>query len=290
MNFELSDEQTTIKRTAREFLAAREADWGSLVDLGWPGLFIAEEHGGMGLGMVELAVVAEELGYALARTPLQSSWAAALLVHDGDVLSALASGSERGTIAEDGLAFDAEGADVLVTGEGWTRDFSAAPVDGLDLTRPLFEVSPGSTPEAADRVQLMLAAESVGIAQRCLELSVEYAKERRQFGKPVGSFQAVSHMCAQMLLETESARSLVLNAAWCLDHAPDDAPLAVAMAKAYASDAGVRVAGTAIQVHGGIGMTWEHDLHLFLRRAQVNAQSFSPARACRERVAELLSL
>ena len=122
------------------------------------------------------------------------------------------------------------------------------------------------------------AAESVGVAQRAMEMAVDYAKERKQFGRPIGSYQAVSHRCAQMLLEVEGARSAVYWAAWALDHEPETAPVAASMAKAYASDAGRRVPRAALQVHGGIGFTWEHDLHFFLKRAQANARMYGDAR------------
>ena len=120
----------------------------------------------------------------------------------------------------------------------------------------------------ASRAYTALAAELTGVAQRALEMAVEYAKERKQFGRPIGSYQAVSHRCAQMLLETEGARSAAYYAAWAADNEPETAPLAASMAKAYASDAGTRVTGASLQVHGGIGFTWEHDLHLWLKRAQ----------------------
>src|SRR5581483_1869829 len=116
-------------------------------------------------------------------------------------------------------------------------------------------------------------------------MSVEYAKDRKQFGRPIGAYQAVSHRCAQMMLETEGARSVTLWAAWALDHEPETALRAASMAKAYAGDAGFRVAATAIQVHGGIGFTWEHDLHFFFKRASANLHAFGDPRWHRERVA-----
>ena len=133
-----------------------------------------------------------------------------------------------------------------------------------------------------------MAAESVGVAERALELSVAYAKEREQFGRPIGTYQAVSHRCAQMLLEVEGARSVVYWAAWARDHEPETAPLAVSTAKAYASDCGTRVTESALQVHGGIGFTWEHDLHFFLKRARGNASAYGDARWHRDRVAALV--
>ena len=120
-----------------------------------------------------------------------------------------------------------------------------------------------------------------------MEMAVEYARDRKQFGRPIGAYQAVSHRCAQMLLETEGARSASYYAAWALDHEPQSAPLAASMAKAYASDAGWRVTASALQVHGGIGFTWEHDLHFFLKRAKAGGLLYGSAGEHRERVAEL---
>jgi alkylation response protein AidB-like acyl-CoA dehydrogenase len=123
-----------------------------------------------------------------------------------------------------------------------------------------------------------------------MEMAVEYAKDRQQFGRPIGVNQAISHRCAQMLLEIESARSATLYAGWAADHEPETLALAGAMAKAYASDAGWRVTASALQVHGGIGFTWEHDLHFFLKRAKSDAHLFGTASEHRERVAELSGL
>jgi alkylation response protein AidB-like acyl-CoA dehydrogenase len=297
MNFELSEDQRTIKSTAREFLAARyplpevrrlaleggfaDEAWREIVELGWTE--VAD------LGTVEMVVVAEELGHALAPTPLQSTWAAGLL--------APLEPAQRGAVVVDGLAADAGEADVLVAWDGTSARVLAGaslePVRALDPTRPLFRVSGGSPGEPRDaghgwlRATAMNAAESVGVAARAMEMAVQYAKERKQFGRPIGSYQAVSHACAQMLLEVEGARSAVLWAAWALDHEPETAPLAVACAKAYASDCGRRVTRMALQVHGGIGFTWEHDLHFFLKRAEANAHAYGDAAAQRERVAAL---
>ena len=304
MNFDLSEDQRTIKSTAREFLAARyppaevrrlaledergftDAQWREMVELGWPE--IAE------LGTVEMIVVAEELGYALAPTPLQSTWAAGLLgasLEDG----------QRGALVIDDLAFDAGTADVLVDWDGApVAGASVEPVRGLDPTRRLFRVisdpsapgSPGSGDVARGRMRatVMNAADSVGVAERAMEMAVAYAKERKQFGRPIGTYQAVSHACAQMLLEVEGARSAVYWAAWALDHEPETAPLASACAKAYAGDAGRRVPRAALQVHGGIGFTWEHDLHFFLKRGEANAHMYGEGPEHRDRIAELAGL
>jgi alkylation response protein AidB-like acyl-CoA dehydrogenase len=175
------------------------------------------------------------------------------------------------------------------------------PVDTIDSTRRFSRVTPGGGGEeltggrgsAADSIApiaVALAAELVGVSQRAMEMAVEYAKDRQQFGRPIGAYQAVSHRCAQMLLETEGARSATLYAAWTADHEPESLQLAGSMAKAYASDCGWRVTASSLQVHGGIGFTWEHDLHFFLKRAKADGHLFGSAREHRERVAELAGL
>jgi alkylation response protein AidB-like acyl-CoA dehydrogenase len=298
VNFDLSDDQRTIKSTARELLAARfplsevrrlaledergwtDAQWQEMAELGWPE--IAE------LGTVEMVVVAEELGYALAPTPLQSTWAAAALGAQLD--------GGRGAVVVGELSADAGTADVLVDWDGSIiTGAQIESVRSLDPTRRWFRVSGGSRAggggadleRGRGQVAVVNAAESVGLAQRAMEMAVEYAKERKQFDRPIGSYQAVSHACAQMLLEVEGARSAVYWAAWALDHEPETAPLAVSVAKAYAGDAGRRVPRAALQVHGGIGFTWEHDLHFFLKRGKANAYAFGDPRWHRDRVAEL---
>jgi alkylation response protein AidB-like acyl-CoA dehydrogenase len=347
MNFDLSEDQQEIKRTARELLAARypweevrrlaleeergftDEQWAEMVSLGWPGLAVPEEQGGQGLGAVDQAVIAEELGYACAPSPLHSTWAAARLLAVAGEAGRLADGA-RGAVAqvdegatalssltdpvtrlEDGRVHgvkvavpDAASADVLVVTVAGGRhalvEAGAAdiePVEALDPTRRLstvrfdgargVELSGEDWERAWLAIAVFTAAESVGVAQRAMEMAVAYAKDRKQFDRPIGSYQAVSHACAQMLLETEGARAAVLWAAWALDHDPAAAPLAASVAKAYASDAGRRVPVAALQVHGGIGFTWEHDLHFLLKRGQANARMYGDARWHRDRVAEL---
>jgi alkylation response protein AidB-like acyl-CoA dehydrogenase len=204
---------------------------------------------------------------------------------------------------------DAAAADLLVvTAAGRRHAVVGAGASGLTLeraeavdpTRRLYTVRFDGTPaeeltgSAGDfelawlAIAAFVAAETVGVAQRALEMAVAYAKERTQFGRPIGSYQAVSHACAQMLLEVEGARAATYWAAWALDFEPETAPLAVSVAKAYASDAGRRVTAAALQVHGGIGFTWEHDVHLLLKRAQANARDCGDARWHRDRIAELV--
>lgn len=331
MNFDFSDDQQAIKRTAKELLAERfklerlrelaEAEryddevWRELSELGWPGIFVAEEHGGQGLGTVELAILMEELGYALAPIPFLSNAAAGLVLqHAGSDeqrerwLPGIASGEARGTVGvlaggEAPLVPDADSAEliVLLDGDsGTVVERSAAevePVATIDLTRRFARVrADGGEPLAGDpapgrdRIAIALAAELTGVAQRAMEMAVEYARERKQFGRPIGSYQAVSHRCAQMLLEVEGARSTTYYAAWTAESEPESLSLAAAMAKTYASDAGWRVTASALQVFGGIGFTWEHDLHFFLKRAKADGQLFGSAREHRDRVAELAGL
>jgi alkylation response protein AidB-like acyl-CoA dehydrogenase len=329
MNFDFSDDQHAIKRTAKELLAERfkmervrelaeageydEATWKELCELGWPGIFIGEEHGGQGLGTVELIILMEELGYALAPLPFLSNAAAGLLIDAAGSdeqkerwLPGIASGEACGTVGilkgdgEAKLVPDADSADVIVlTGHEGARivergEAEVEPVDTMDATRRFARVrAEGGDPLEGDRMPGLartaaaLAAELTGIAQRAMEMSVEYARDRKQFGRPIGSYQAVSHRCAQMLLETEGARSASYYAAWCGDDEPETLSLAACMAKAYASDAGWRVCTSALQVHGGIGFTWEHDLHFFLKRAKVDAMLYGSAREHRDAVADL---
>ena len=176
---------------------------------------------------------------------------------------------------------------------------SIKPMPGMDQTRKLYSVRFASTPaeklgessglgKALDVATAALAAEMVGGMQRTLEITVEYAKTRKQFGKPIGSFQAVQHQCADMYLETESARSAAYYAAWALEENTPDAAVAVSIAKMYASDASRTVGNRGIQIHGGMGFTWENDLHLYYRRAKASETAFGDATFHRERIARLV--
>jgi alkylation response protein AidB-like acyl-CoA dehydrogenase len=312
-----------------------DEQWQAVAELGWPALVVSEDDGGLGLGVVELAVLQEQLGYALAPTPLLSTVATALAIsaagspeQRAELLPGLAEGERRGTVAPvpaSSLGFldhvltgtleavpDAGGADLLVVPTGHNHlsvvdlrgeGVRVEPVKGLDPTRRLSTITLDDAPStslgaadgaalarARDIITVAVAAESVGVAQRAMEMAVEHARDRQQFGRPIGVFQAVSHPCAQMLLEVEGARSAVMFAAWALDASPDEAPLAAAMAKAYASDAGWRVPAAALQVLGGIGFTWEHDLHFWLKRGRANAAAWGDARSQRARVADLIGL
>src|ERR687895_561268 len=294
-----------------------EATWRELCELGWPGIFIGEEHGGQGLGTVELIILMEELGYALAPLPFLSNAAAGLVLAAAGSepqkerwLPGIASGEARGTVGllkDDGeakLVPDADSAEViLLLGHEGARiverdQAEIEPVDTMDATRRFCRVRGGEAGEALEgdripgisRAAAALAAELTGVAQRSMEMAVEYAKERKQFDRPIGAYQAISHRCAQMLLEVESARSTTYYAGWAADHEPESLAIAASMAKAYAADAGYRVSSSSLQVHGGIAFTWEHDLHFFLKRARADAALFGSAREHRERVAALAGI
>jgi alkylation response protein AidB-like acyl-CoA dehydrogenase len=219
---------------------------------------------------------------------------------------------------------DAGGAEVLVVvarvgGEGEegigvfavpreTAGVEVEAMPSMDLLRPLYEVSfrgvklpadalLGGDRDAwqrvarvLDRARVMIAAEMLGGAEKCLESSVAYAKERVQFGKPIGVNQAIKHKCADMLFEVESAKSITYYAAWAAREDNDEAPLTAAMAKAYVSDAYRHVSAENIQIHGGVGFTWEYDCHLYLKRAKSDEAWLGDAAYHRERVAQMLAL
>ena len=331
MRYDLSDEQNAIKQSARDFLGKRYdirkvrelaetgnydiSIWGEIADLGWTGLTIGDELGGQGLGMVELAVLLEEFGYAVAPSPFFSNAAAGLLLqHAGSAaqkqrwLPDIAAGKVTATVGvldQRGRALvpDAGMASIIILVDGESARLIQGPVgrdtrvETLDLTRHFYPVEAadgepleGDVGAGMDLVEIALAAELVGVSQRALEMAVDYAQQRTQFGRPIGAYQAVSHRCAAMLLETESARSATLFAAWTAGSEPARVPLAASVAKVAAADAGWHVTASALQVHGGIGFTWEHDLHLLLKRAKVDGHLFGSASRHRERVAEFSGL
>ncbi len=299
-------------RAAAEGAEYDPALWQELCSLGWPGIAVADVYGGQGLGAVELAVLLEELGYACAATPFLSTAAAAAAIQacGSDAqrarwLPALASGEATAGIGTRALCADGVGASVLVlldrpSGEpmlATPTNADVAPLESIDPTRRYASVSGGdaeplgsgggAAAAGSDRIRAAIAAEVVGVAQRALEMTLEYVKERRQFGVPVGSFQAVQNRCAQMLLDTESARSTALFAAWAADAAPERLPEAAALAAAAAADGGRSVTASAIQAHGGIGFTWEADVHWLYKRAQLDAALLGGARRHRATLAAL---
>jgi alkylation response protein AidB-like acyl-CoA dehydrogenase len=299
MRFAFTEEQEELRRQARSWLAEHyppervaelaegeagwdPASWRELAELGWLGVSVPEERGGAGLGFVEEALLLEELGRALYPGPYFATVALALPVLAPERQAEVAAGEARWSAALDGWLVPDLGAveRVIVARDG---KLLAVPAEGetletTDATRRLGRLRAGADGEelgpdgalAAMRTRAFaaLAAEAVGVAQRALELSVEHAKTREQFGRPIGVYQAVSHPIADTYVETELARSLAYWAVWCVAEGEEEAPLAAAAAKAYAAEAAVAACERAIQVHGGIGFTWEHLLHRYYKRAQ----------------------
>jgi alkylation response protein AidB-like acyl-CoA dehydrogenase len=329
--------------------------WRQLAELGWVGLVFPEEFGGVGLGMVELCIVLEELGRALAPVPFLPTVLAGIAIREagddtqraawlericaGEVTATLAIAEQRGTENPEHLQ-----ARATRTGDGWRldgrklfvpdagsvellvvvakldagsdfglflvpRDSAGVSVDELssmDLLRPLYEVAFDGVTLASDarlggdadawptverildRGRVMIAAEMCGGAEQCLEASVAYAKERVQFGQPIGVNQAIKHKCADMLFEVESAKSLTYYAAWAACEPNDEAPMMAAMAKAFVSDTYRHASAENIQIHGGVGFTWEYDCHLYFKRARSDEAWLGDAVFHRERVAQML--
>lgn len=352
MQFGLTETQGTLKKSAREFLNAEcpmavvrkvvetesafdEGLWSKIAAQGWTGLLIPEEYGGYGMGMVEMAVVLEEMGRALLPGPfLSTTLLAGTVIERGGTaeqkkkyLPAIAAGRMKSTLAvachpSKDLCFDfvtdAGVADFIIFAGPLNGEFSLFIVRGrsanvrvthcpaLDLTRPIYEVGleDGKVPEeniiargrrahevldaCLDAAAAGLTAEMTGGMQRLLEITVAYAKTRKQFGRPIGQFQAVQHHCADMLLLTESSRSAAYYACYAVNERLANAAEAVSIAKSYASDAYREVGNRAIQVHGGMGFTWENDCHLFYRRAKASELAFGDAIHHRERIAKMI--
>jgi alkylation response protein AidB-like acyl-CoA dehydrogenase len=362
VDFELSDEQAMLRDASRELLHNRssapqvrallDADvdvdpdlWRLGAELGWPGLALPEEHGGSGQGLIELAIVAEELGRALARGPFLSSAVVGSAVARGgspalqaEVLPALAAGSASASwaFAEPGAPWTLDGITAAARADGdvfvldgvktAVRDAGSARwllvtalLDGapasflvdragldvrrqrvLDLTRSFYEVRfdgvrvpaarrvGGDVQWLLDEAAVLGCAEALGGIERMLEMTVEYTSVRVQFGRPIGSFQAVKHGAAALAIHAHASRAATYYAAMAADAGAPDASRAACVAASYVSGALGEVAGEALQLHGGIGFTWEHDLHLYLRRAKVDAVLHGDAPAHRTRLHHLL--
>ncbi|CAM5482329.1 acyl-CoA dehydrogenase [Streptomyces avidinii] len=301
MDFQPTQDQRDLRAGVRDLLAGRygrealrasvdggvcvdRALWRELGEAGFFALRLPEEEGGVGLGMPEAVLVFEEAGRALLPGPLVATHLAA-----GSV-----PGAARGTVVV--TAFDLEGPLVTHLAEADAVLGAAAvpageAVRSADPLTPLSRVSRESVRECAgsadpyrDEGALLTAALQLGSALRTVELAVRYAKEREQFGQPIGAFQAVKHLCARMLVRAEVARTAVYAAAVTGD------PGEVAGAKLLADEAAVRGARDCLQVHGGMGFTWEADVHLHLKRAWVRAEQWrTAARAEEVLAAELLA-
>jgi alkylation response protein AidB-like acyl-CoA dehydrogenase len=306
VNFDLSDDQRAAAAGAREFFtgsvplsAARAALDGdgvpapgrkALADIGFLGVTVPESAGGAGAGVLDLAVVAEQAGAVLAGPSLVTAARAAVLLEgtpdlaaqlaDGSAAVAVLDGPVTGSApsidAADATLFLGLDGGALIAGEG-----EVVPGRPLDATRGLARVrltsrrvlaeDAGALWERARQVAaVVLAAEDLGAADRAVLMGVEYAQQREAFGRLIGSYQAVKHMLVDAWVGVDQLRSLVWWAAWAADSAPDELPLAASAAKAYAAEVFERAAETVVQVHGGIGFTWEHDAHLYWRRAKTD--------------------
>jgi len=303
MDFTFTPEQDSLREQARAFLAANpEPSWKELAELGWTGVSIAEEDGGAGLTFVEEAVLFEELGRALYHGPYFSTVAVALPALPDDLRAEVAAGEASWALALGPLVPDLDTADrIAIVGGDGIYELEGAEREVLasgDETRPLGVVRGGGPgrrlaesgvlEEIRSRLLAALAIEACGVARRALEYAIEHAQTREQFGKPIGVYQAVSHPLADAYTGLELARSLALWAAWCVAEADDQAPIASAAAKASAAEAAVQVCETAIQVHGGIGFTWEHVLHRLYKRALWIESFAASSSTLRAEVAESL--
>jgi alkylation response protein AidB-like acyl-CoA dehydrogenase len=310
-----------VRRLMADPAAHDTALWRRLSgELCLTGLAVPEEYGGAGCGMTELGVVCEELGRALTPVPyLATSVLAASAVRDERLLTGIADGSLLATVVIGGdltadggrltgtapYVLDGHLADVIICPAGGAlyaargTDVARRPHVTLDQTRRLtrlrFDAVPatridGDVTRLRDLALTALAAEQVGGAQRCLETAVEHARTRVQFGRPIGSFQAVKHKLADVLLRVESARSAACEAARVADHEPESLPVYAALAGSYCAEAYLHAAGEAIQVLGGIGVTWEHDAQLHFKRATASARLFGGPEAHRARLATAAGL
>jgi alkylation response protein AidB-like acyl-CoA dehydrogenase len=274
MDFAFNDEQRQLQREVRGFLAAnypldrdwenQDDRWQELAELGW--------LGGADLSFVEEAILFEESGYALYPGPFLVTVAFALPWLGPEDREAAAAGTTKWSAEDRGLVPWLGSVDMVVDSDGNAQPARGEELPTVDPTRPLgrLERTNGTPlPGARDvpRARTAMAAEAVGVAQRALELGVEYAKTREQFGKKIGVYQAVSHQLADTYADVELARSLAYWAAWCVAEEDEQAPLAAAAAKAFATEAAVKACERSIQVHGGIGFTWEHPLHRLYKRA-----------------------
>jgi alkylation response protein AidB-like acyl-CoA dehydrogenase len=323
MNLTLTAEQQLLADTARAFVdrGVHGDPWPTIVDAGWAGMLVPGEDGGESAGLLELVIVCEALGRGPVHSPLVVSGVLAG--------SSVVDGSTIGTLAllEEGMRDEWDnvetrfgsaisGAKVLVPWASVADVFVVSTMEGLcvvepdedavtiephdavgdePLARVVFEAAPAEPldahlPQVLDRLTIAQLAFAVGAADAALELSVQHATHRHQFGRPIGSFQAVAHRCAEMRAEIDACRYLAYQAAWYLDRQPEAATLAVTAAKSYANDAIRRVFLHAHQVHGAIGFSTEYPLHRFTRCAKAFELSYGGTARHRDRLATAMGL
>jgi alkylation response protein AidB-like acyl-CoA dehydrogenase len=299
VRFAFSDDQLALRDAVRTFLenecppkvvrdawtndTGRSGLWPRLGEMGVLGVLAPEAQGGFGGSFLDLVLVLEETGRAALPEPIVEHAAVALpLLDDTRVAAAVAGDLTITVAAPSGLVLYATDADLVLVGDELVEPGTLAlqPHESVDVSRRLFATA---TPPrwtdlpAFDRAALGVAAQLIGLADRMLTMTVEYAKERHQFGVPIGSFQAVKHHLANVALALEFARPLVYRAAWSMAREGDARSVHVGMAKARASEAALLAGRVALQVHGAIGYTTEYDLHLFLKRAWALAASWGDA-------------
>jgi alkylation response protein AidB-like acyl-CoA dehydrogenase len=323
MFFALDEDQREFDAAVRSYLAERfDTDavrgvvedaagdghpaslWKAAAEQGWLAVTVPEEHDGLGLGLVEAQVISRALGAGVAPGPWRGTVLAAEAIRLAGTdeqkatwLPRLAAGTAVGALAVDRTLAAVEYgaiADVVVTPDGLlVTGASSTPRGSYDGTVRLADLTGGTVeelaaaPEIRSRAAVLVAADLVGIAREALTRTVAYDRERRQFGVPVGSFQSIKHTLADLHCTITMAEHAALYAAHAVEVGVEDAPLAVAVAKAKAGDAAVASTGAMIQYHGGIGYTWEHEAHLFYKRAKRLAGQWGDSGAHRARIAEL---
>ncbi|MCX2929735.1 acyl-CoA/acyl-ACP dehydrogenase [Mycobacterium sp. CVI_P3] len=312
---EFDEFHAELRSVAGDLLAKdKTVDWAVLADAGWTGLEVPEHLGGAGATFAEVAVICEEMGRAVSVNSFLGSAVLAVGAVNAlqpseardRLLADIASGASRVAVAFEPLEFvpDAEGADRILMIEGDVvieRAVTVTPQPVLDETRRLAVVTAAGEvthvhrfagdPQAQvhrlrDRAAVAVACDSLGVAEAMLAATVGYAKVRRQFDRPIGSFQAVKHACADMQVTVAVSRQLVSAAVQAIGANQPDAATAAAMAKAYAGSAAVDIAGKAMQLHGGIGYTWESGIHVYLKRAALNRSLFGSPTVHRQRLAQ----
>lgn len=303
MRFAFTDDQLAMRDAVRDFLekecppkvvrdawtndTGRSGLWRKLGELGVLGVLAPEDQGGLGGDFLDLVLLLEEAGRAALPEPLVEH--AAVAVPELDDATDAASGAITVTVASSPFVPSADTADLILVGHEFVppQTFALEQRLAVDRSRRIFQddrLDVGVSSDAFDRAALGTAAQLVGLAQHLLDTTVEYAKQRHQFGVPIGSFQAIKHKLADVRLALEFARPVVYRAAYAVAHADRERSVHVSMAKAYASDAALLSARHALQVHGAIGYSYEHDLHLWMKRAWALAAEWGDAASHRRRV------
>jgi alkylation response protein AidB-like acyl-CoA dehydrogenase len=325
MDFNFTEDQLLFRDSVRDFLRTEitpekvrelweggrsDELWAQLAELGLVGITVPEEHGGLGMSELDFVLLAEECGYVALPEPLVQTALVAVptLVGIGGDLAAewlpkIAAGEARVIVGVDELVEDADGADLLLLSrDGVLQGVEPSTVtlrqnDSVDPSRRLFAVEfdggeavgdADTIAMALDRGALGCAAQALGLAQRMVDLSVAYTSERKQFGKPIGAFQAVKHHMATVAVRLEYARAPVYRAAWSLANGHADASRHASHAKLAACEAAALAAKNSIQVHGAMGYTWEVDLHIYMKKAWALAGAWGDTGYHKQRVSDAL--